>query len=302
MSGLKRFWQAIESLPSLAAVEAEWRGLVGDEYDRIKRFLRPGKERASSFPHPAGGLPLQVIEHGRDDLVGVCQETGETIVLQPRQLVVYRLDQERLARQVARALGLATPGRIIAPDTRLFSLGTFRPTGYSMAAFLILPCESAEIASGTALLISQGLSPFLLLTPTRRFVTAEVDLRLRSLGSGLLPLADAVVVSHDGRWSIANDTIQAALPDRAVEEELLSNRAQSVLIAMLKLGALDSDQRRSTEEIAIKALGDATDPNALKSVMADLKTRKLIQTREGRGGGCWLTEAGRRRAEKLNHC
>lgn len=126
-NSLRRSWQAIEALPSLAAVEAEGRTLVGDEYDRIGRFLRPGKERASFFPHPDGGLPLQVIEHGRDDLVGVCQETGATIALQPRQLVVYRLDPERLAHQVARALGLATPGRICASDVRLFHPAPFDP-------------------------------------------------------------------------------------------------------------------------------------------------------------------------------
>jgi hypothetical protein len=82
-------------------------------------------------------------------------------------------------------------------------------------------------------------------------------------------------------------------------EEPLSERAKLVLEAMLVLDALDSDRLRSTEEIAIKALGDGADPNALKSVMADLNTRKLIETKKGRGGGCWLTESGRLRAEKL---
>jgi hypothetical protein len=82
-------------------------------------------------------------------------------------------------------------------------------------------------------------------------------------------------------------------------EDPLSERAKLVLEAMLLLDAVDSDRLRSTEEIAIKALGDDADPNALKSVMADLNTRKLIETKKGRGGGCWLTESGRLRAEKL---
>jgi hypothetical protein len=201
---------------------------------------------------------------------------------------------------VASAVGLAAANRIVAQGSRLFSLGSFRPTGHSLAAFLILPSDAAEVTSGVAWLISQGLSPFLLLTPTRRFVAAELDLRLRSVGSATLPLVDALIVADDGQWSIPADAIRAALPDRPVEDEPLSDRAQSVLIAMLELGALDSDQRRSTEDIAIKALGDGTDPNALKSVMADLKTRKLINSKTGSGGGCWLTEGGKRRAEKLS--
>jgi hypothetical protein len=240
VSSLKRFWQAIESLPSLAAVEAEWLGLVRGEYDLIKLFLRPGKDRASSFHHPDGGLPYRVVEHDRNDLVGVCEQTGETITLQKQHLVVYQLDQQRLARQVAGALGLSAADRIVAHDVRLFLLGSFRPTGYSLAAFLILPSDSAEFAAGTASLISQGLSPFLLLAPTRRFVTAELELRLRSLGSGVLALAETVVVSDDGQWRFADGVIQAALPGRPVEDEPLSNRAQAVLVAMLQLKAVDS--------------------------------------------------------------
>lgn len=83
-------------------------------------------------------------------------------------------------------------------------------------------------------------------------------------------------------------------------DEPLSERAQDVLIAMVYLEAVDSDRRRSTETISRKALG-GTDANALKSVMAELKTRRLINSKTGRGGGCWLTDNGRQRAEKLRN-
>jgi hypothetical protein len=300
VTSLKRFWPAVESLPSLAAVETEWLAHLRGDYHLIKPFLRPRKDRASSFPRPDGGLPYQVIEHGRNDLVGVCQETGETITLVKSQLVVYEVDQQRLAHQVAGALGLDAANKIVAQEGRLFSLGSFRPTGYSLAAFLILPSDSAEVASGAASLISQGLSPFLMLTPTRRFVTGELDLRLRSIGSANLPLVDALIVSDDGKWSIADGAIRAALPDRPVEEEPLSDRAQEVLVSMLQLKAVDSDSRQSTAAIAARAMGAEADANSLKPVMSELATRQLIQTREGRGGGCWLTGAGKLRAEKLN--
>lgn len=63
MNSLKRFWQAVELLPTLAAVEAEWLALLRGEYGLIKPFLRPRKDRASSFPRLDGGLPYQVVEH-----------------------------------------------------------------------------------------------------------------------------------------------------------------------------------------------------------------------------------------------
>jgi len=84
-------------------------------------------------------------------------------------------------------------------------------------------------------------------------------------------------------------------------EEPLGDRAQVVLIAMLEMGAIDSDARRTTEEIAIKAFSNKADANSLKSIMADLNTRRLIDTKTGRNGGCWLTSAGHARSEKLRN-
>jgi DNA-binding IscR family transcriptional regulator len=66
---------------------------------------------------------------------------------------------------------------------------------------------------------------------------------------------------------------------------------------MLDLNAVDSDRRQSTEAIAAKASGG--DANALKVVMSELRSRCLIETKTGRGGGCWLVERGRVRATKL---
>jgi hypothetical protein len=91
----------------------------------------------------------------------------------------------------------------------------------------------------------------------------------------------------------------SALSATPLREEPLSPRAETVLVAMLELAADDADRRRTTQEIADAALGKGADANALKSVICDLRTRKLIETKIGRGGGCWLTESGRMRAEKL---
>jgi hypothetical protein len=84
-------------------------------------------------------------------------------------------------------------------------------------------------------------------------------------------------------------------------DEPLSDRAQCVLVAMLELRAIDSDSRKSTEEITAKALGSQADANPLKNVMSELNTRRLIDSKTGRGGGCWLTDKGRVRAAKLGN-
>lgn len=103
----------------------------------------------------------------------------------------------------------------------------------------------------------------------------------------------------------AEAQLQAAKHRRELDSllgaEPLADRAQLALTAMLELGATDSDRRQSAEAIAAKALGPGADPNALKGVMADLRTRKLTESKTGRTGGAWLTEAGRKRAEKLRN-
>ncbi|GIW90170.1 MAG: hypothetical protein KatS3mg109_0602 [Pirellulaceae bacterium] len=299
MSNLERLWQALDELPTLAAVEAEWAALTGGDFNVIKPLLRPRKNLASSVPHPAGNRVYRVVEHGPGDWVGVCDESGETIRLSRNQLVVYTLDQHRLATQVARALGLNTATCVSEQKCGLFSLGSYRVRGHFVAVYLLFPGDPVDIKSVVTDLLLRDVAPFLLLVPTRRYVTGEVELWLRSCKSGILALSDAMMVQN-GRWSIAEDAIQAVAPDLSSQDEPLSDRAQEVLVAMLQLKAFDSDSRQSTAAIAARAMGAEADANSLKPVMSELATRRLIQTRAGRGGGCWLTKAGKLRAERLN--
>lgn len=76
----------------------------------------------------------------------------------------------------------------------------------------------------------------------------------------------------------------------------LSERQQNVLVAMLELQTFSADKRRTTEEIARRAGGDA---EYFKTTTSGLRRQGLIRTREGRGGGCWLTEEGQDRAGQL---
>ena len=241
MSNLSKFWNAIESLPSLAAVEAEWQHLLGCEYRLAKSFLRATQKVALSLPAADGNRHYEVVEHGRDDLVGICQETGETITLTRNQLAVYELDQQRLAVQVANTLGLSAANRVATKDIRLFSLGTFRPTTHSVTAFLMVPSDAAAVAAAAAWLISQGASPFLIITPTRSFVTGELILRLRSLGSASLSLADALVVCDNGKWAISDGAVRQ--PCQIVRSK--KNRSITAQIRACCNAGVRSDRFRS---------------------------------------------------------
>jgi len=80
--------------------------------------------------------------------------------------------------------------------------------------------------------------------------------------------------------------------------ETLRLEQQYILKAMLKMDATHEDKRITTVDIIGKALG-GNEVDRYKPIMADLSKRHLIKTKEGRGGGCWLTSLGKSVAKKL---
>lgn len=137
------------------------------------------------------------------------------------------------------------------------------------------------------------------LTARLRLALSEVDGDSELDGSDLADIDAQEVETLKNEQRATSPIDEGSEPPIGVDP--LSERAQDVLVAMLELGAIDSDARRKTPEIAVKALGDGTDPNSLKVVMSELRTRELVSSKTGRGGGCWLTDTGRSRADKLRN-
>jgi len=98
-----------------------------------------------------------------------------------------------------------------------------------------------------------------------------------------------VVDSHLRQTAAANKPIVTGMPEPAIPQS-----QQEMLIAMLELGAVDSDSRRTTSEIEKQA--GATDG---KRAIAELRKLAFLETKQGRGGGAWLTPLGQSRAERL---
>lgn len=85
--------------------------------------------------------------------------------------------------------------------------------------------------------------------------------------------------------------------DANTTDEPLCDRAQLVLQTLLKADAVDSDSRITTAEIVKNSGG--LDPVPYKPVVADLNRRGYVNTKQGSGGGVWLTKQGKDRAAKL---
>lgn len=197
MSDPIRFWRAVESLPGLAAVSAEWQCLLGKDFNLAKPFLRVRRGRAESYPRD-GGLPYEVIQHGDDDFVGVCPESGETISLTKKQLVVLEVDRRLLGERIAGALALDTSGAEDG-DGCVQLVGHFiSATEKRYACFLAFPLGSTDLHDICSRLIANKHTPFILLTPTRQWGRLTTDTMLNLSGSVLVPLLESIVPIRPG--------------------------------------------------------------------------------------------------------
>lgn len=134
----------------------------------------------------------------------------------------------------------------------------------------------------------------------RRAVEDEDEFECTTCGRRFSKWSELVLVYQLSAQALSRRPPISPAPTVDVScDDPLSERAQFVLVAMRKLGAIDSDKRRPTEEIAAMALGGNADANALKAVMSELNSRELVDSKTGRGGGCWLTPKGCVRAAKL---
>jgi hypothetical protein len=94
----------------------------------------------------------------------------------------------------------------------------------------------------------------------------------------------------EARVSRAADT-----GDRA---SILTKRQRLALRALLELEAVDRESRRTAQDVATKAGGRNADAELFKAPLAELVRLGFVASRRGRGGGCWLTDAGKAHAEK----
>jgi hypothetical protein len=305
MPPLQKLWQSLEEIPGTEAVLAEWRSRLGGDFQSVQSLLRKSDRLAGCYPAGADQtLPYRVVKHGNDDFVGVPTDGGETLCLKREDVVIHLLDRRRLAKEIATAFGFTPEFADFQESPVTWRIGTALAAGGTpVAVHLVLPIESEDLHQAIQAIASQVGVSGIVVAPTRRCLKPRTETLLRLTKGHFIALCDSLHSRDRQGWqtnSAAPTAIAEFLnPGVAVQDEPLGDRAQSVLIAMYELGLFDSDHRRTTEDISAKALGSGADANALKGVMANLKIRQLVISKTGRSGGCWLTESGRIRAEKL---
>tara|TARA_Y100000593_G_scaffold69346_1_gene127380 strand:+ start:957 stop:1823 length:867 start_codon:yes stop_codon:yes gene_type:complete len=97
----------------------------------------------------------------------------------------------------------------------------------------------------------------------------------------------------------ATDDAEAVSDSQPDKIPTLSERKYLILQALLEMGATSADARQTTVAVVERTEGKAAEPVHFKTDIASLKGADFIDTKEGRGGGCWLTAKGRNLAKRL---
>ena len=209
-------WHAFEAIPGTAAVNIEWKALLGSDYETAKVFLRPNGKMAASHPcmvQRGCGCEHEVVVHDSEDIVAVCRcERGcETFSLQRSDIVVYELDRRSLDAALAKVFGLfeETDSATDLPGTT--RIGVYSPyAGYRFPVYLTIQIEPDDFNRILDGLLSRNDNPFILLAPTRNHCTSMAEKRLAAKGSIFIPLSENV--SRQFRLLRSMDDIFANLP------------------------------------------------------------------------------------------
>lgn len=208
MKPLQHLWRTLESVPGLKAVKAEWSARLSTEFDSLQTFLLPTNELATCYPDPDIATPLPIVRHAFDDFVAIRPGGGEPLVLKRTDVLVHRFDVGRLAREISVALGLSNSINEVSSAQFAMQLGTLPLSLGAKPAFLTIVQDSQELPATIETIASRAGQPYLLVTPTRRWIAPRIESLLRNTSGHLLPAAELVRVATSGEWRTACSVAQ----------------------------------------------------------------------------------------------
>ena len=197
-------WKWLEEMGHLPmdAVPAVWEQVCGPELARARHFLVPTDERAESVPC-RDQFPCEchhrVVEHEPTRIMAACQcdEGGcRAFPIEPKDIAVWRADVRRLGREIASALQCQVKESEV--DVRgAWQIGAFG--GESLPVILMIQASRSRFEQALMELVLKLGKPFVVLSPTSDFLTANGQSMLARVNAGFFGLGSVVEVMESGR-------------------------------------------------------------------------------------------------------
>jgi len=200
---LKKFWSAIELLPQWCAVRAEWRWLLGPEFDLIAGRLKPTGRAALSYPHlTADGYdtPYRVVRHDDGHVVGVARDK-QTLRLTRDDVDIHDLSPRDLLREIGTALGLDVEPAKLDGMPGTWQIGSvLKGASERRPAFFTCATEKTDIRRVVEHLTARHQEPFVLLVPTPSCLDSASLSLLETRRAAVVVLQDVLGLDDRGRW------------------------------------------------------------------------------------------------------
>lgn len=182
----QRVWAALESIPDLGAVEAEWRAHLAVEFQSFSSLLRSSGSLAKSHPCLASdpcGCQHAVVRHGHSDFEGVCCCDPVQCDPQPLtrvELSIRSVDARVLGAAVGAALGLKAAHEVVTGLHQTWRIGVYSPiAGRRFPVYLTAQAESDDLRVVAESLAARAGDPLILVAPTRDLFDSECEAMLK---------------------------------------------------------------------------------------------------------------------------
>jgi hypothetical protein len=207
----KILWEYLEELPEQSAAWLEWqRRLAG--WHRFNTFytyyLRVEGRRVKwlNCPVPCEqGSPRQVVENSPSDIKAVCpQDKADPIQLKFRDILIYSLRRDALHQALCTSLNIKYSADRRQEHENIWHLGDYSGTG----VYITYRTAPAVFADTISLLYLSQQAPFILMIPTMKNITPEIQQFLDNNKFGLLSMADELTLQPDGSFKPSRSILE----------------------------------------------------------------------------------------------
>jgi len=250
-------WHCLDVMPTYGAVLAEWRQLLGHDFEPAVKFLVPTNRQAESYPCThfyKCGCKHMVSRQDNDHFVAICQcetNTCPPIPIQPTDLIVHELAVRKFCEALRYVFGFnAGTGAASHGAT----IGVYSPINASV--YFERPQDDLRFLNNVTGLLNSGTSPFILLTPSRSHYSAAIEATLKQAGCLLMPCSFYLSMAHDGSLRLIQpiEDLLTVFRNRQVEGQNLVRVVESIRTDIHTVATNANDLRKENEEL--RALAD----------------------------------------------
>ena len=141
------------------------------------------------------GYPRQVVENSPSNIIAICQQNhADPIQLKFRDILIYSLRHEALHRALCTSLNIRYLADRRKKYVHIWHLGDYSGTE------VYLTYETSTLTDTISLLYLSQQAPFILMAPTRKNITPEMQQFIDKNKFILLSIADELTLQTDGSF------------------------------------------------------------------------------------------------------